>query len=79
MKLPRRWAGRGLTQPVIVALVVALLAAMVAVAYLLQLQAERNALSPVSSGSNVREQREVDKLNAEIKQIRSDTGAACSG
>jgi Pentapeptide repeats (8 copies) len=49
---------------------------MVAVAFLLQLQAERDALSPVSGGSTVREQREIDKLNAEIKQIRSDTGGS---
>jgi len=72
----RRWAGRGLTQPVIVTLVLGLLAAVVAIAFLLQLQAERDALSPVSGGSNVREQREIDKLNAEIKQIRSDTGGS---
>jgi uncharacterized protein YjbI with pentapeptide repeats len=59
-----------------VALVVLLLAAVVAIAFLLQLQAERDALTPVSGASNVREQREIDKLNAEIKQIRSDTGGS---
>lgn len=73
--LRQRWS-KGLTQPVIVALVVLLLAAVVAIAFLLQLQAEHDALTPVSGGSNVREQREIDKLNAEIKQIRSDTGGS---
>jgi len=33
-------------------------------------------LTPVGSGASVREQREIDKLNAEIKQIRSDTGGS---
>lgn len=73
----RRWRRRvGLTQPVIVGLVLVVLAAMVAIAFLLQLQAERDALTPVSGGSSIREQREIDKLNAEIKQIRSDTGGS---
>ena len=73
----RRWWGRiGLTQPVIVALVLIVLAATVAIAFLLQLQAERDALTPVEGVTNVREQREIDKLNAEIKQIRSDTGGS---
>ena len=67
----------GLNQPVIVALVLIVLAATVAIAFLLQLQAERDALTPVSGGGGtVREQREIDKLNAEIKQIRSDTGGS---
>jgi uncharacterized protein YjbI with pentapeptide repeats len=73
----RRWRKRiGLTQPVIVTLVLLVLAATVAIAFLLQLQAERDALTPVSGGTNIREQREIDKLNAEIKQIRSDTGGS---
>jgi len=77
VKALRRWRGRiGLTQPVIVALVLLVLTATVAIAFLLQLQAERDALSPVEGGTNVREQREIDKLNAEIKQIRSDTGGS---
>jgi hypothetical protein len=61
---------------VIAALVLIVLAAMIAIAFLLQSRAERNALTPVSGGSNVREQREIDKLNAEIRQIRSDTGGS---
>lgn len=77
MSALRRWRGRvGLTQPVIATLVLVVLAATVAIAFLLQLQAERDALTPVSGGTNVREQREIDKLNAEIKQIRSDTGGS---
>jgi uncharacterized protein YjbI with pentapeptide repeats len=73
----RGWRKRiGLTQPVIVALVLVVLAATVAIAFLLQLQAERDALTPVEGAANVREQREIDKLNAEIKQIRSDTGGS---
>lgn len=77
MSAVRRWRRRlGLTQPVIVVLVLFVLAATVAIAFLLQLQAERDALTPVTGGANVREQREIDKLNAEIKQIRSDTGGS---
>ena len=73
----RSWLRRiGLTQPVVVALVVVVLVATLAIAFLLQLQAERNALTPVGGGASVREQREIDKLNAEIKQIRSDTGGS---
>ena len=73
----RGWLRRvGLTQPVVVGLVVLVLVATLAIAYLLQLEAERNALTPVVRGSSVREQREIDKLNAEIRQIRSDTGGS---
>jgi Pentapeptide repeats (8 copies) len=73
----RSWLRRvGLTQPVVVLLVVLVLVATLAIAFLLQLQAERNALTPVVGGSSVREQREIDKLNAEIRQIRSDTGGS---
>ena len=73
----RGWLRRiGLTQPVVIALVVLVLVATLAIAFLLQLQAERNALTPVGGGASVREQREIDKLNAEIKQIRSDTGGS---
>ena len=73
----RGWLRRiGLTQPVVIALVVLVLVATLAISFLLQLQAERNALTPVGGGTSVREQREIDKLNAEIKQIRSDTGGS---
>lgn len=66
-----------LTQPVIVLTVVLVLAVTLLMAFLLQSQAERGALSPiVAGGSNARELREIDKLDAEIKQIRSDTGGS---
>jgi hypothetical protein len=75
--ISRGWLRRiGLTQPVVIALVVLVLVATLAISFLLQLQAERNALTPVGGGTSVREQREIDKLNAEIKQIRSDTGGS---
>jgi Pentapeptide repeats (9 copies) len=73
-----RWrAGRGgLTQPVIVVLVLLVLTAMLAIAFVLQSRAERGALKPVTTGSSALKQREVDKLDAEIKQIRSDTSGS---
>jgi hypothetical protein len=66
-----------LNQPVIVLVVLLVLAVMLLTSFLLQSQAERGALTPiVSGGANVRELREIDKLDAEIKQIRSDTGGS---
>lgn len=66
-----------LTQPVIVLLVVLVLVATLVMAFLLQSQAERGALSEhVTGGLSVKELREIDKLDAEIKQIRSDTGGS---
>lgn len=66
-----------LTQPVIVLVVLLVLAVMLVMSFLLQSRAERGALSPiVAGGSSARELREIDKLDAEIKQIRSDTGGS---
>ena len=66
-----------LTQPMIVVLVLLVLVATLLMAFLLQSRAERGALTPsVAGGSSVRELREIDKLDAEIKQIRSDTGGS---
>lgn len=77
MTTTRRWAARsGLTQPVIVVLVLLVLAGMLAIAFVLQSRAERGALKPVANGSSALRQREVDKLDAEIKQIRSDTSGS---
>jgi len=66
-----------LNQPVIVLAVLLVLAVMLLTSFLLQSQAERGALTPiVSGGTSARELREIDKLDAEIKQIRSDTGGS---
>jgi hypothetical protein len=66
-----------LTQPIIVLLVLLVLVAMLLMSFLLQSRAERGALTPtVAGGSTTRELREIDKLDAEIKQIRSDTGGS---
>jgi hypothetical protein len=65
-----------LTQPVIAVLVLVVLAATITVAFVLQHEAERNALTPVTPTGNVLEQRQVDKLDAEIRQIRSDTSGS---
>jgi hypothetical protein len=66
-----------LTQPVIVIVVLLVLAVMLLMSFLLQSRAERGALSPiVAGGGSARELREIDKLDAEIKQIRSDTGGS---
>jgi uncharacterized protein YjbI with pentapeptide repeats len=46
------------------------------IVYLSQAAVEKGALTPVSPQADVRKQREIDKLAAEIKQIRSDTGGS---
>jgi hypothetical protein len=56
--------------------VVGLLVAVAALVYFSQFVIERNALSPATDPSSLRELREVDKLSAEIRQIRSDTGGS---
>jgi hypothetical protein len=59
-----------------VALLVALvLAAIMAAGYLLQALVQHGSLTS-ASGPALKEQREVDKLTAEVKQIRSDTGGS---
>jgi hypothetical protein len=71
------WPRRvGLTQPMVVAIVLAVVAGVVVVSFVLQSRAEKGALSPVSSGASVLDQRQIDKLNAEIRQIRSDTAGS---
>jgi hypothetical protein len=66
-----------LNQPVIVLVVLLVLAVMLLTSFLLQSRAERGALTPVvAGGTSAKELREIDKLNAEIKQIRSDTGGS---
>jgi hypothetical protein len=59
-----------------VALLVALvLAAIMAAGYLLQALVQHGSLTS-ARGPALKEQREVDKLTAEVKQIRSDTGGS---
>ena len=66
-----------LNQPMIVVIVLFVLAVTLLMSFLLQSRAESGALTPITAGSaTAREQREIDKLNAEIKQIRSDPAAA---
>jgi Pentapeptide repeats (8 copies) len=60
-----------------VALLVALvLAAIMAAGYLLQALVQRGSLTSATGPAALKEQREVDKLTAEVKQIRSDTGGS---
>jgi hypothetical protein len=61
-----------------VAVVVAIvLAGVMSAGYLLQAVVQRGALtSTTGPADRVRQQREVDKLTAEVKQIRSDTGGS---
>jgi len=66
----------GLNQPMIVALVLLVLVGTIALAFVLQHEAERNALTPAVGARNILEQRQVDKLDAEIRQIRSDTSGS---
>jgi hypothetical protein len=56
--------------------VVGLLAIVLVLVYLSQYVIERDALSPAADPSQLREVREIDKLSAEIRQIRSDTGGS---
>lgn len=66
----------GLSDRAIAALVVLVLAGTVSIVYFSQAIVEKGALSPVPRSSDLRQQREVDKLDAEIRQIRSDTGGS---
>jgi hypothetical protein len=65
-----------LSESVRIALAVfALLLAIGILVYLSQLLIERDALSP-AAGPDLKEAREIDKLSAEVRQIRSDTGGS---
>lgn len=66
----------GLSDGTIVFLVLIVLSIAVATVYVSQAVVERGALSPVSGSSDLKQQREIDKLDAEIRQIRSDTGGS---
>lgn len=55
--------------------VLGLLIAIGILVYVSQFVVERDALSP-AQGPELKEAREVDKLSAEIRQIRSDTGGS---
>lgn len=71
----------GLSDRAIAGLVVAALVAVVAITYLSQALVEREALTRPSSSEpsavkGEKEQREIDKLAAEIRQIRSDTAGS---
>jgi multisubunit Na+/H+ antiporter MnhG subunit len=61
-----------------VAVVVAIvLAGVMAAGYVLQAVVQRGALtSATGPADRLKQQREVDKLTAEVKQIRSDTGGS---
>jgi hypothetical protein len=66
----------GLSDRTIAAVVILVLAGVIAVVYLSQVVVEKGALSPVTRSVDLKQQREVDKLDAEIRQIRSDTGGS---
>jgi hypothetical protein len=74
----RAQGGSGLTLPAIILLIVIALAAIVLVVSISQYMVELNALTPLSGvdPSALKEQREIDKLAAEIRQIRSDTAGS---
>ena len=70
---PRVLSGRDAR---VVALLVAIvLAAVMAAGYVLQALVQHGSLTS-ANGPGLKEQREVDKLTAEVKQIRSDTGGS---
>jgi uncharacterized protein YjbI with pentapeptide repeats len=70
--LRRRFA---LTQPIVVVLVLVVIAGVAVIGFALQSRAERGAITPATA-KNLLAQRQVDKLDAEIKQIRSDTSGS---
>jgi Pentapeptide repeats (9 copies) len=62
----------GLNQGLIIGLVLLVLTLSVAAIYLSQAQAERGSLGQAAAG-NLSQQRQVEKLTAEIQKIRSET------
>ncbi|HEX6289961.1 MAG TPA: pentapeptide repeat-containing protein [Herpetosiphonaceae bacterium] len=68
----------GLNQFIIIGLIVLLICAMITVTYLSQILVERDAFTfnPPLNVSTPKEQYEIAKLAAEIRQIRSDTSGS---
>jgi hypothetical protein len=66
----------GFNQHTVVALVAAILAATVAVVYLSEVLVERDAFGHYTGVTSLAEQRQIDKLTAEIRKIRSETGGS---
>lgn len=68
---------RQLNESLVIALaVVGLLVVVMTIVYASQYVMERNALSRADDPAQLKEAREIDKLSAEIRQIRSDTGGS---
>ncbi len=69
---------RGFSQFTVVSLVAVVLIVVVVIVFLSQMLVERDAFtsSLVPGTSSLKEQREIDKLAAEIRQIRSDTAGS---
>jgi uncharacterized protein YjbI with pentapeptide repeats len=65
----------GLNQGLIIGLVLLVLALSVAAVYLSQARAEQGALGQAAAG-NLTQQRQVEKLTAEIQKIRSETAGS---
>lgn len=66
----------GLSQKAIVGLVFVVFIALAVVIYLAQAWVERDAFSRDAGVANLAAQRQVDKLTAEIRRIRSETGGS---
>lgn len=68
----------GLSLPLIILLVIVTLVGLVLIVSISQFVVEQNALTPLAEvdTTTLREQREIDKLAAEIRQIRSDTAGS---
>lgn len=64
----------GLTEKRIATIVIFVFFGLLIIIYISQYIVDQNALTPViESNISIKEQREIDKLAAEIRQIRSDT------
>lgn len=66
----------GLSQPVIIGLVVFVVVVTVATTFLAQYLAQRGALTNQSVSKDLNAARQLDKLNAQILQIRSETAGS---
>jgi uncharacterized protein YjbI with pentapeptide repeats len=66
----------GLSQPVIIGLVIFVIVITVATTFVAQFLAERGALTNQAVSKNLNAARQLDKLNAQILQIRSETAGS---
>jgi hypothetical protein len=75
-RAPRGRASFGLTQTAVIGLVVLIVTLTVAITLFAQAIAERGAISEAAVSKDLATARQVDKLDAEIQKIRSETAGS---